>query len=256
VASLGFALPLLLLAHGLAEAAAPVRACFEIWPPYQAMDGQGWAKGVALDVTRDILGALGYEVEFTSLPYKRCVKMVQAGEMDMVISSAGERGLVPAHVHKVNWVIGLFMSRKQAPSQFGSLSEIGPLTVGYGQQFKLPAPLASSPYLRFDAAPDDLLNFRKLASGRIDAVATDVPWASGLSALDRLGAIYVPPALAIVPQPDAFRPGLEALRDAYSDILMAKRASGDLDKCYAKALGRTLTEIEAMPLLPTKGFRE
>ncbi|WP_413204388.1 substrate-binding periplasmic protein [Rhodospirillum sp. A1_3_36] len=251
------ALTLSLLTFGVAQAVAPpVRACFEIWTPYQFVDEQGRPKGVTLDVTRDILGELGYEVDFTALPYKRCVNMVRAGEMDMVISSGGEEGLVPAHVHKVDWVIGLFMSQDRAPAQFESLSEIGPLTVGYGQQFELPARLTSSPYLRLEPAPDDLLNFRKLASGRIDAVATDMPWAFGLPGRERLGAIYVPPALAIVPQPDAFRPGLEALRDAYSDALEAKRARGDLDRCYSELLGRSLTEIEATPLLPTKGFRE
>jgi polar amino acid transport system substrate-binding protein len=231
-----------------------LRACFEIWPPYQNLDDWGTPQGVVLDLTQRVLRTLGRSATYSALPYERCVAMVRGGEMDMVVSSGGEPGLVTADVHKVVWVIGLFMSREQAPLRLSALSELGDLTVGYAQQFQLPAELRGSPYLRFETAPDDRLNFRKLAGGRIDAVATDVPWAFGLSAWDRIGAVYVPPALAVVPQPDAFRPGLEDLRDAYSSALGTMRETGEVDSLYEDALGRSLSEIERTPLLPPRGY--
>ena len=50
---------------------------------------QGVAKGFEVDVARDVLGSLGYAVEFKFLPWKRCVDHeVKSGASDTALSAA------------------------------------------------------------------------------------------------------------------------------------------------------------------------
>lgn len=237
----------LMCAPGRAPASETLTACFETWPPYQFFDQDGVARGVTVDLTRRVLADLDVDVTFEDLPYPRCVFHVQNGNFDMIVSSGAEEGLVVAEPAKVSWVIGVFVRDDLAIDHVDELGQRGAVRVGVAHGFEFPSTVVQSPAWVLEPERNDILNFRKLAHGRIDAVLTDVPWALNLPAEDRLGARYVPPAVQAIPQPDAFRPGLEGLRDRYQTRLRSLIDEGALDLLYQSYIGISRDALAQAP---------
>lgn len=225
--------------------AGEISACFEDWAPYQVSRGNGEAGGLSVELTDRVMSGLGHHVRYSALPYQRCVQSVRRGTIDMIVSSQGEPDLLRAFPFKVVWSIGLFVRSDASPTHLSSLDDLKGARIGIARQFEFPAPIRDYRGWTLEAVPDDRRNFLKLAHQRVDGVLTDVPWALGLPAEERQGARFVAPAVAATPQPDAFRPGLEDLRDAYAAGLRKLFADGTVDALYRAALGVSLNELSS-----------
>ena len=226
-----------------AQDAHRVTACFEHWPPFQ-VSRQAGATGISIELTRLIFAKMGKAVTFQELPYRRCVEQVRRGRLDMVVSSGGEAGLITTKNHKVAWTLGFIVPEGSDIAAARPLSVFDGKRVGIVQQFDYPAVVDQQTGWIVQVTNSDHNNLAKLSRGRLDAVLTDVPWALSLHEWKQSGFRFVEPALAIVPQPDAFRPGLEALRDRYEAELQALIDSGVLDGFYQEAIGIPFHELQ------------
>jgi polar amino acid transport system substrate-binding protein len=56
------------------------------WKPYGYME-DGLAKGFEIDVFREVAERMGTTVEFQNCPWKRCLKMVEKGKADVLVSA-------------------------------------------------------------------------------------------------------------------------------------------------------------------------
>lgn len=228
----------------LAQAEPTLQACFEDWRPYQYIDMEGAASGLSVDLTRQVLADLGHKVEFSAMPYKRCLTQVLAGKADILVSSQGEEGLVIAKNHKVVWALGFMVRPEDFGQTWTDLAEFNGKTIGIVQQFQYPDSLDAQAQWHYHRAPDDRLNLKMLALKRVDVVMTDVPWALDLPKNERGDARFLPPAVSVAPQPDAFRKGLESLSLPYDEKIGELRASGVLDDLYQKTIGVKLSTLE------------
>jgi len=231
--------------------ASEISACFEDWAPYQVSRANGAAEGLSVELTDRVMSDLGHRVRYTALPYQRCAQSVRRGTIDMIVSSQGEPDLLRVFPFKVVWSIGLFVNSDTPQKRLSSLEDFRGARIGIARQFEFPAPIRDYRGWTLEAVPDDRRNFLKLAHQRVDGVLTDVPWALSLPANERQGARFVAPAVATTPQPDAFRPGLEDLRDAYAAGLRKLFADGTVDARYRAALGVSLNELSSDALFLT-----
>jgi len=229
----------------ISASADEIRACFEEWPPYQAALPKGGARGLSVELTDRVMAGLGHHISYEALPYQRCLQSVRRGATDMLISSQGEADLLPVRPHKVVWAIGLFVNGDDPRRRVSSLDDFNGSRVGVARQFEFPDPIRDHQGWALESAADDRLNFLKLSHRRVDAVLTDVPWALGLTVEERRGARFVEPAVTVVAQPDAFRPGLEKLRDDYATELAKLIADGTVDARYRETIGLSLSDLSA-----------
>ena len=176
-----------------------VRLVCDIWPPYQ-MDTKAGYSGLSVDVVRAVYARLGVEdVEIMALPWKRAMEMVRYGDADGLFSAnrTPEREAYLYYPEEP-----LFESAWEIWTRHGtevrSLEDLRGMTVGVVLGYSYTPEFWD--FIRAhctveEVATDDV-NFRKLAEGRIDAVAAE--YGNGLTLATPLHAdLHANPGLKI-----------------------------------------------------------
>ncbi|KNC68284.1 hypothetical protein AC626_05525, partial [Pseudoalteromonas rubra] len=60
----------------------PITVCFERWRPFSFIDQNGVARGMEVDLLKAAAKSINRSVEFTELPFKRCIANVKFGSTD------------------------------------------------------------------------------------------------------------------------------------------------------------------------------
>lgn len=80
-----FFLILLLTLTSLFAQDTIIRVAYSNWRPYSYTEN-GKAVGIELDIFEAVTSMMGYKAEFEEYPWKRCLRLLQIGEVDVVIS--------------------------------------------------------------------------------------------------------------------------------------------------------------------------
>jgi len=65
----------------------PIKVGWEDWPPFN-IPGENEVKGIDPDIFRDIANNIGCEVTFVEVPWKRHLRKVELGEIDVAMAAA------------------------------------------------------------------------------------------------------------------------------------------------------------------------
>ena len=173
-----------------APAAAEVlRAAYEdrALPPYylgDSADIDAAAPGISIELMRMTAKAAGVEVHFVRMPWVRCLSALQRGEVDAIFNASFNpdrmaNGVYPmsgGHPDAARRIATVAYSL-YAPKDGGlgwngsTVTGLGDRTVGAPAGYSIIDDLVKAG-VKVETAPDSVANFRKLASGRIAAVAT------------------------------------------------------------------------------------
>lgn len=146
------------------------------WPPFTfGKAGAPPTGGYAVEFAEAIFGRLGVEFEITLFPWKRCLHMVEHGISDGLL-------LATRNVERETWLsytdpimesrdLVWYRADRPSPIEWTELKDFKPYVIGrsagfnYGDAFNA----AEARYgFNIEENVNDLLNFKKLAAGRID----------------------------------------------------------------------------------------
>ncbi|WP_374347299.1 substrate-binding periplasmic protein [Chitinimonas sp.] len=165
----------LALAMSCAQA-APLRLAFNTLAPWKIYDAQGQAAGAYTEVVRELARRLGLEFKAIDCPLKRCLALLEHGEVDVAIGlqSSGEREKylhflqTPYRLHASDKV---FYLRRGEQGRLQRYEDLHGLTVGTRLGSEVFDRFDDDRQIRKEAVPDPAVNFRKLLLRRLDAVA-------------------------------------------------------------------------------------
>lgn len=175
---------LLLFAIPALGSACELRMGWEPWKPYQYRDSDGNLKGLDIDLIRAIATRMDCDLTLIEQPWARHLRELRAGRIDLAAGAdySPERARHayfsdPYRTESVR----LFMRHGEVDQYaFSELSDVAKegLTVGVTRGYKYGDPfqaLKESPDAQnhIEMARSDLLNYRKLARGRVDAILAD-----------------------------------------------------------------------------------
>lgn len=174
---------LLLLAPSLSPA-CELRMGWEPWKPYQYKDADGHLKGLDIELIRAMANQAGCELTLVEQPWKRHLRNLKKGRVD--IAAGADYSLERAEYAYFSRPyrtesVDLFMRRGEADDyELKGLRDIRDqdLVVGvtrgydYGEQFEAIKTLPGFEE-HIEPARSDLLNYRKLARKRLDAILAD-----------------------------------------------------------------------------------
>ena len=142
------------------------------WYPYSALlQGETEPKGLAVDIVREAYKSVGVKVNLKPMPYARCMTLVETGDEIGCFDTVKE----PINLEKYIFgnetlfesdiVIYAPISDKSEKITLKGLEDkkVG-VTVGYTYD----AEFTNNKKILQEEARSDLLNFKKLAAGRID----------------------------------------------------------------------------------------
>ncbi len=205
------------------------------FPPLEyTSDGQQ-AEGIAVDIVREVMQALGHEVTITVYPWTRALQMAQTGSVDAIFTAyrntERERYLDFSNEVLFPQVV-YFYARRDTDIDFdGALQSLSGLRIGvvstisYGQRFD-----QAKSGLIIDKARELEHNFKKLLLDRIDLVPSNIYVAE--YTLAKLGwsnqINRLPRPIERLPSYIAFskKRRLEGLRNQFDTQLADMKASG------------------------------
>ncbi len=146
---------------------------FDYVPFYAEENGS--LQGIAVDVAGELFRQMNMETETAMYPLKRLLQNLERGDTDavMILIKTPERETFLHFTVPIVTVRGLIWSaadRKGGAVEFEKLEDLKPYrtgaTLGYSYGAEFDAVLKTMPYV--DTASSDILNYKKLAAGRID----------------------------------------------------------------------------------------
>lgn len=240
---------ILTTASSSARAAEPASVCFAHWPPYHVIREDGEAAGISVEITDRVLADLGRRAVYGVLPYRRCVRDVREGRIDLMLSSGGEEGLALVEPHKTVWLIGFAVPVESPRRRIEALKDAVGLRIGVESAYEPPPAFMNFADWTIEYVPSHESNVAMLRGGRVDLILTDMVYVAHQPSSANASIRLLQPPVVVAPQPDAFRPDLGALRDRYAEALRARMAAGELDALYERELGVSLSALSARALL-------
>ncbi len=142
------------------------------WSPYSS-SVKGKPQGFAVDLVRAAWAAAGVEVELVPLPYARCMKEVDRGDLAGCFNTLRD----PVQETRYRWHqqalfqarIGIYgrVAPGETPKPMG-LEGLRGKRIGTTHGYDYGAAFDGDPTMLRDEAPSDLSSLRKLVAGRVD----------------------------------------------------------------------------------------
>ncbi|MES2952843.1 MAG: transporter substrate-binding domain-containing protein [Pseudomonadota bacterium] len=234
----GTAVLTLIALMGCARAENYTCVSFE-YPPLIQQGEDGRAQGIAVDLVSSIFARMGHTLKVELFPWGRSLAMAQQGERDCIFTlyHSAERDLVFDYsAESIAAQVVYFYAKKDSGASFdGNLAALGGLRIGtahkinYGPKFEL-----ARSSMAIDEAPTIAQNFRKLASGRVDLVPSNLYTATFTLAQPSLAEfsdkiVKLPTPIESVPSYIAFPKSrnLTALRNSFDLEFRKFVAAGD-----------------------------
>ncbi|MCG7534296.1 transporter substrate-binding domain-containing protein [Pseudoalteromonas sp. OOF1S-7] len=164
----------------------PITVCFERWRPFSYTDQSGVARGQEVELIRAAARTMNRTVEFSELPFKRCVANVKFGSTDFSLHVDKTDGLAIFSDSATSWQLSLAVSAER----FNSMKDFRQIdTPRIMLATEYPYPKAV--YRKLEALNARLVRrsyyeesdehaktfFNILSTARVDAMLVDKLWA-------------------------------------------------------------------------------
>ena len=235
------------LSAGATVEARSIKACMALYPPYVMREDDGQITGVHTEILRQMADDMGYQLEIEELPWKRCLKMAERGEVDIVYSAsfnedrAGYLYYPSQHLRKTQYIFVIKENADHGWDHQGRVETI-PQPIGSVNGHSISIALDQIENVEIDdGATSDASNLRKFENGRVPSViiAQDT-YDSLRGTLSIPHEVLDPPFMEkryyITLSRKAFGGGDDAqkLYDQMNDYLAALAQSGELERLHER----------------------
>jgi polar amino acid transport system substrate-binding protein len=150
-----------------------LRVTFSVWEPFAIEEPDGKQTGIDRAIMTEVAKRLGLELQSKACPWRRCLLMLETGDIDIMTSIAytPERAeyakfIKPAY----STVTPVFYYNRKNPVTIAHYADLYGLTLGAVVDSRYFEPFDSDERLeKFEANSEDLL-LRMLAAQRVDAM--------------------------------------------------------------------------------------
>ncbi len=155
-----------------------IKLCTVDWPPFTIVEkDSGKISGIHVDITHEIFKRVDLNVEIQSIPWKRCLKMVEDGHLDGVfaVSYNEDRArylLYPKEpLDTVEYIVATMEDPKKVKWSTKKVFSSPLLPVGSPQGYSVTADLKKEKGIKVDdGAVNDRANFQKMLGDRVKSI--------------------------------------------------------------------------------------
>lgn len=226
------------------EALRSASFCFNDWPPY-TLTVDGKASGLSVDILREAARRAGVLARFIELPWKRCLQLVETGEIDAVIDAAERPQFIHGSISFTVYTNTFWVRGDDALARVDEAAlverRLG-LVTGYAYGDVLERMFSDSG-VSIDHAVDDEMLVRKLVFDRTDIIIADFVSTRLLAISKGLDVRPMRPAHSLDRLYPSFNRDRHALMLAIDAGLATMCADGSIQGAYFEALGFGLDDI-------------
>ncbi|WP_085300565.1 substrate-binding periplasmic protein [Cognaticolwellia mytili] len=160
--------------------------CFEVWQPFSSVDEHGLANGRDIDFLKSALEPFDYQLTFIELPFKRCLKEVQQGNIDFALHVDETDGIKLIDYPMGSWdLLFAYKNEKTASLPFNSNNKQSKILIARDYTYPkevIDKLMAMSVEILngsfYTSTSNEVKNLFKLVeSGMVDAILVDKAWA-------------------------------------------------------------------------------
>ena len=226
--------------------AAPeaVSFCFNDWPPYSVMK-DGEAEGITVETLREAADRAGFAATFRELPWKRCLQMVEAGQVDAVMDAAERDEYLQGEASSTVYT-NTFWVRADDPSKTFNSSILQGKSVGlvagyrYGDELD---EILSQPGVQKEYSKDDSTNIRKLSFKRVDVIISDFASTQYFAKENGLSLRALMPSHSFDRLYQSFNKNKASAQSRINAALQSMIADGTVDTIYRNKLGVSFSDV-------------
>ncbi len=226
-----------------------LKFCFNSFEPFAYLEKNA-AKGISVDIIREIGEIMGFEPEFLHLPWKRCLQLVREGHGTAVIDAAQRKEFLQGPTSASLFSNTVWVSADKPSISLDTLKPLENKTVGFVDGYDYPKEITSIPGLKVDLSRNDLIALRKLSAKRVDFVVADI---TNTYASRKRHELKIRP-LSPTPSADrlyiSFNKEKVAFQKKFDAVLKTLLESGVVDQIYRahidQSYGDILRSVEAV----------
>lgn len=203
-----FLLPLLQSFNSLADDSSLYRFCFERWWPHSFLDQYGNAQGIEIELLKAVSEEHNLTIEFSELPYQRCLDSVKNGTIDFALHIDKADDLLMLDNSYTSWSLSFAVKQGRfasiadfigsAPSVMMAVEYTYPDEI-YQKLKKMNAIIVERSF--YEQTDEDAKHFFSVLNNeRIDAVLVDRRWATKMINNYQIPVVVLPEVLHEEPQ--------------------------------------------------------
>ncbi|MTI11379.1 substrate-binding periplasmic protein [Curvivirga aplysinae] len=240
--TLCLSLLLLLPLTSITKAADKLTGCFVIWPPYtQLIDDKPY--GITVDIMHEAAKRSNYDLTLSSLPWNRCLKNVQRGDIDFAMEAVERPGFIHGK-HPSALYIEAFWHR--ASEDYGRYKYVGLLTdkrLALMQGYKYSDEILDAGFKVIDWVQSEDSAAQLIVNDRLDLVYADVVVMQHVITKEGYELVPLLPVHNVQPLYPTFNVSLVEKRDRIDNALGQMHADGSIDQIYKKHTGLSFSDF-------------
>ena len=251
---LTFALVLFLglIPHYTKAESKQITACYDGWEPFYYANSEYEAGGVVVTLLNEIARETGYEIQFRLLPFKRCMKQVSKGKIDILMVTGFTTDVLMGRTSLVTWQVGAVVKKDYPKNHITGLSEFKGKKVLQSLDYEYPEKIRNfAPYWKVSKVgyingdnPDVVPHaFTMVEKGQVDTFLEDIIFSEKIIQDNDLNLKVLKPAVAFEKNYLAYAVGRENLYRKFENALRARAEDGRLDQFYSDILGQSWSEL-------------
>ncbi|WP_261842560.1 substrate-binding periplasmic protein [Aliamphritea ceti] len=219
-----------------------LKACFAEWSPY-SYTVEGEPTGISVDIIKAAANRAGFKVLFDSLPWQRCLIMVQAGEYHFTMDTPERPELVHGKYPNAVHFRALWQRSNSDYGEYKSLNKLLDKRLALIKGFQYSKQILSAEFQVIEWVQSEAIAGRMIAGKRLDLVFAD------LLVMQKLIQDLQLPLKPMLPVYDtealypSFNPKYQMQMERLDEALEAMYADGSLDEIYRLHTGVSLSEL-------------
>lgn len=228
-----------------------IRVCFENWSPYYESTTEGGLKGPVFEIIDRISAEVNVTVEYSELPYTRCLLEVRNNRFDMILlSSPGVAGVIESKTPLAFWNLMAVVKKGSGHKEFASMLQFKGKNVGTFAGYLYPPAISSFRSLwalevkiHYNEKTDSeqVRVFRLIERNRIDVAFLDLAWIHSILAKNALKIEILHPPVHSDPSMIGYAPKSKKIALLFEERLAQLSESGELDILYKSRIGISLS---------------
>nr|WP_281269703.1 transporter substrate-binding domain-containing protein [Aestuariispira insulae] len=214
----------------------PLKGCFVIWEPYTGMRDNE-PHGITVDLIKEAAYRAGFDLSLTSLPWKRCLALVQRAEMAFAMDAIDRPGYIHGQ-HPSALYIQAFWMREG--DDYGRFEYIGKLTnkrLGLIQGFQYSTEILNAGFRVIEWLRTEENAAEMLVLDRLDLVYADAVVMQNIISNKGFAVKPLLPVHNVQALYPSFNTSLKSERDRIDNALGSMHEDGTVDAIYRNHTG-------------------
>ncbi|MFD2205644.1 substrate-binding periplasmic protein [Kiloniella antarctica] len=230
-----------------------IKACHDGWPPFYYATSEYEAGGVVVSLLNEIAAETGYEIQYRLLPFKRCLKQVEEGEIDFIMATSNDGdNVLMGRTSLATWQVGAIVHQNYSQEQFFGLEDFSGEKVLLIQEYVYPeiirkfAPnwiISDVGYFNSDDLDSIPHPFTMIENGQATVFFEDIVYSQKIITDNKLKLKVLKPAVAFENHYIGYALGREELYRKFENGLKERAEDGRLDQLYKDLLGQSWSEF-------------